>query len=802
MKSLLKKEFIHIVCSSSGIVFSFAYLLICGLFLWLFQGSFNIPDANYSSLDSFFRLSALLFIVLIPALTMGSFSEERKSNTLNLLLSRPKKIVTIISSKILSSWMFATICILATFVYIITISDLSIPKGNIDLHNIIICYALLIFLSLVFVSIGVFSSTLTSNQILALLLSIFLNAFFFFGFDMIGYLFGSPKAQLSVSSFGLNSHYTLMQRGVVQLNDILAFFNYIAVFVILSVFVLDIRKTLRLKRCFIGLGILVAVNIIASFIPNYRFDFTEDKKYTLSDYSKKILANIAEEKKDIQVNIFLEGDLNSGFQKLQNSVKDLLSDFNRKSNGAFNVKFINPYNNANSPKEVYEYMAQQQMEGIILNETNREGKVSQKIIYPYAQIVYDNDTLPINLLKRITTNSAEENLNASAENLEFEFIDAIRLISRKEKRDIAFIEGHGEIAEPYLEDATAMLSKYFFINRGTIIPDVSVLNSFSVVIIAGATEKFSEQEKFILDQYIMNGGKVLWLMDGVYYSKEDLARKGESPGMKNETNLDDLLFTYGVRINPVLLQDAQCLPILLASDNENAKPTVVPSFFSPLLIPSPNHPVTKDISDVAAYLSSSVDIVGKSENVSKTVLLTTSTHSHTVRVPEKINFEVEHIQSQPDYFDESFIPVAIALDGQFNSAYKNRMIPDSIDMREYKPRFKSSRTKMIVVGNSEIIRNSYAGQDDETMLLPMGYDRIERKQYGNRDFIVNAVNWLANDDEWMSLRNKQQQLRLLNKQLIYENRDKYVAMNIALPLLIMALIIGCINLLRKFKYER
>lgn len=799
MKGLLKKELTAIFCSATGISFSFAYLLICGFILWLFSGGYNILDNGYATLDSFFKLSPILLLILIPALTMRSFSEEKKSKTLELSFSQPISLFRIIFSKILAIWFFIIISISVTYVYIFILSFLS---NSIDLYGAIISYVLLFALSLVLIVIGIFASSLTSNQIFALILSIILNTIFFFGFDLLSGLFSSGKTQLFVSSLGLSKHYDLMGRGVLQLKDILVFANYIIVFFCLTVYSLSFRNKKVIRKLNLTVGSLVIINIIIFFIPNYRFDFTEDKRYTLSDYSKNILDNIAKEGNRLEINVFLEGDLNPGFQKLQNSIKDILSDFNRLADGRINVSYINPYIYANTPKEVYEYMANKQMNGIILNETDKEGKVSQKVIYPYAQVIFGNDTLPINLLKRDSGRSAEENLNASAENLEFEFIDAIRLVKNKEPRNIAFIEGHGELAEPYVEDATALLSKYYFVNRGEILPDISILKDFKVIIIAGSTQKYSESEKFIIDQYIMTGGRVLWLVDGVYFSNEELALKGESPSIKNETNLDDLLFTYGVRVNPVLLQDMQCSSILLSTGEEGSEPAILPFFYSPLLIPSPNHLVTRGIADVKAAFASSVDAVTKSTDIKKEILLTTSANTHVVKVPEKINFDLAYIQSQPNYFDQPYLPVAVALEGQFKSAYVNRMVPDSIVMHDQQFVKESVYSKMIVVACSDIIRNDIIGQGQQTQVLPMGYDRIHEKQFGNRDFIVNAVNWLANDDEWMMLRNKQQKLRLLNKKLIYENRNTYTSIAIALPLLLMGLLIGGVNIWRRYKYEK
>lgn len=802
MRTLLKKESIALLCSSVAIIFCIVFLVATGLINWFFSGSFNIPESGYASLDKFFSLSVILLIILIPALTMRSFAEERRTKMLDTFRARPVSITSLYISKFIAICFVIFLTLLATTVYIYTLWVLSNPPGNIDLNEIISSYISLFFISAVFVSVGLFASSLTHNQVVALIIAIFLNFIIFYGFDLLGSIFADGKVKLIVSSLGLNSHYSLMQKGVIRLKDILVIVNYVLLFSSLAVYILNFKNKRNLRFLILVAGTVMLVNVLLIFVPNIRFDFTSDKRYTLSDYSKDLLDEIARSKEDIHLKIFLEGELNPGFQRLQNGVKDIVADFNHYADGRIIAEYINPHNMGNH-QAVYDNMQKQGMHGIVLTEKDREGKVSQKVIYPYAQMISKQDTLLVNLLMNVAGYSAEENLNASAENLEFAFIDALRLLNKKEAEEIAFIEGHGEIPRAYVYDAEELLSKYFFVNRGQIGLDISVLDNFKVVIIAGPTEKFSEQEKFILDQYIMSGGRVLWLIDGVYLSEKDLAEKGESASMKNEVNLDDMLFIYGVRINPVLVQDAQCTSIMLASgDGSSGDLVKMPLYYSPLLLPSYNNAVTKDISAVKALFASYLDVTDKDTPVKKTVLLTTSAQSHSVKVPEMVNFDISQIQENSGYFDQSYLPVAIALDGTFKSVFTNRMMPDSIQMDSRIPGSKSIDTKMIVVSSSDIIRNQLVNSNQQTEVLPMGYDRVSDRQYGNRDFIVNAVNWLANDDDWLLLRNKQQQIRLLDKQLVYEQRDKYAIINIIFPVIFVTLFIGLIYLWRKRKYEK
>lgn len=798
MKALVFKELKSVFCSSFGAFFSLAFLLIVGGLLWFFSGKYSVVDSGYADLNRFFDLSPILLLVLIPALTMRSFSEERKGKTLDILMTRPVCMLHIYLSKYLAALIFIFITLLPTCVYVYSLSQLANPVGNIDLNAIFASYISLLLLVVVFVSIGLLGSVLSKNQVVALITSVTLSVFVYYGFDLLSGLFLSGKMQAAVSSLGLFHHYELMQKGVIRFKDLLVVVNYLVLFVTLALIVLSDRKSISLVR---GGIFFVILNVGLFFIPNYRMDFTSDKRYTLSDYTINLLKGTKNEI-PLDINIYLSGDLNYGFQRLQDATVNLLNDYSRYVNGSLEIRQENVYQSENSASEIYEAMAERGMPGIVLNEIDREGKASKKIIYPYAQISNGKDTLVVPLLKNVAGYTAEENINASIEGLEFEFTDAIRLLSQDASKSVAFIEGHNEISRTYVYDAEEVLSKYYTVNRGQIGNEINILDNFDAVIIAGPLSKYSETDKYILDQYIMSGGKVLWLIDGAFYSHQDLAQLGHSASMKNEVNLDDMLFSYGVRINPDLIQDSQCISTYLMNDGGVQSASVVPSYFQPLLIPSQDFPITKNIRDVKAGFASSIDIVNSSSAVIKHILLTTPANTHLVKVPDMIDFDIAKIQDNKDYFNQQFVPVAVSLEGVFTSVFQNREMPDSIKADNYKTKNTSEKTKMIVVSSSDIITNEIQGQGQSSQVLPMGYDRVSQQHFGNRDFIVNAVNWLTGDDALMQLRTKQQKLYVLNKKEAYENRNQYAILNIAFPVFFIALVMGSIFLYRKRKYEK
>lgn len=798
MRALLKKELKLVFCSPSGAFFALIFLSVSGAILFIFDGSYNIFNSGYASMAGFFYLAPILLSVLIPALTMRQIAEEKSCGTLDILITRPLTYTAIYISKFIASYIFTTVTLLSTAIYVFALYRLANPVGNIDITAIVISYISLFLLVAVFIAIGLFTSALTRNQVVALIIAISINLFVFFGFDLLATLFISGKSKIVLSSFGLVYHYQVMQRGVIQLSDIIAILTYFIIFSLLSVWLLGKRKN---YLYFPLIFIIICVSII-SFLPNYRIDFTTDKRYTLNDYTKTHLKELGRDKKKLKVEVWLKGDLNVGFQRLSDAVENLLDDFNRYADNVISVEFKNPYDIydlSTVQREMYERYG---MNPTMLNEVDREGKTSQKLIYPYAQISNGSDTLTVRLLKNIKGYMASENLNASIESLEFEFMDAIRLLNQKEPRNIAFIEGHGELPRVYVYDAEEQLSKYYSINRGQIGQQVGILDQFSAIIIAGPTQQFSETEKYIIDQYIMSGGRVLWLIDGAYYSYSDLVREGRSASMKNDTNLDDLLFAYGVRINPDLIQDKQCVDIMIMTGDDERSAVSAPCLYMPLLMPSPDNLISKDISDVKASFASSLDWVNKSENVIKSVLLTTSGNTHIIKVPETIDFDLERIQNIPNYFDQRYIPIAISMEGIFSSAFYNRMIPDSIDQKNVRQLDQSIKTKMIVVSSSGIIRNDIEGQGNDSEVLPIGFDRNTGRIYGNRDFIVNALNWLTDDDGLMLLRTKKQQLQMLNKQTLSDNRNFYIVVNMVFPIAFILIIMAGVIFYRRLKYAK
>jgi len=394
-------------------------------------------------------------------------------------------------------------------------------------------------------------------------------------------------------------------------------------------------------------------------------------------------------------------------------------------------------------------------------------------------------------------------LNISVENLEYEIADGLRRLLNTGIERIAFIEGHGELTEAETYDINKTLSRYFQIDIGKLDSDATVLTNYKVVIIAAPREPFSEADKYIIDQYLMNGGRVLWLLDGVRVNKKSLTETGISPAIALDLNLNDVLFRYGVRINPVIIEDMQCISIPVNVSPKGEYPQFEPSpwYFSPLLLTSPQHPVTKNVTVVKADFCSEIEAVGDDTELKKDILLLSSEKSQTVSVPGTIDVTKEHIKKDKSYFTKSYLPVAVSVEGIFKSAFTNRMKPETIT-HSFPFMDRSLKTRQIFIADGDIIRNETNGIASDSTTLPLGFDRYSNLQYGNAEFIKNAVLYLADESGWMQLRSKSVKLRLLNNQLIKDNKLIIQLLNVVLPVLFL-IIAGIIyNIIRKRKYTK
>ena len=349
----------------------------------------------------------------------------------------------------------------------------------------------------------------------------------------------------------------------------------------------------KLVHIVIFLAAVSALYFLSEFF--FRWDLTSEKRYSLSDNTKLLLSDLDE---DLLVTIYLDGDLNSGFLRLRKSTKELFEEFSAYSGADVNYQFVNPSAGAtNSAREKkYEELEKKGMRGILVHDKTQEGESSQKVVFPWVELSYKGKSRVVNLLKNIPQKSGEENLNSSIETLEYEITDALRILTTTTVPKVAFLEGHGELAEPFVYDISKTLSRYYQVDRGAIADDPAILDEYKALIVAAPSKPFPEKDKYAIDQYIMRGGKVLWLIDGAKISLDSLSTASQTVGVENDLNLSDQLFKYGVRINPDLVQDVQCvlIPVNMSRLGDAPKYEPMPWYYSPLLLAVPSHSVSKN----------------------------------------------------------------------------------------------------------------------------------------------------------------------------------------------------------------
>lgn len=783
MKYLLRKELILFFSSAMGYVIIALWLLANSLMLWVFDGGYNIPAGGYATLRPFFSLSPVLLLFFVPAVTMKLFAEEKRSGTMELLLFRPVHLSTVVLAKYLSVCILMAMALLPTLVYVYSAGAIS--TAGLDIGEIVGGYVAQLCLIAVLASIGVFASSLTSGQLVAFLVAAVFSFIGFYGFDLLASLYSDGSMHNLLADMGMKVHYDSLARGVIDSGSIVYFASLAVFFLMLAVVV---NSRIRSKRLYLkGLlvvAVLVAVQLVSAKL-NVRADLTGDRRYTLSPQSREL---VRQADKPLEVLLYLNGKLNPAFDRLRTSTVEVLDELAQHAKGGIVLKEKNPSAapDEHARQKNYLKMDERGMRGVAVNERDREGKLSSKVVFPWMEIVYGGDTVPVSLLKKNTELTPQQILNVSIGDLEYGITDAIRLLAMKEPASIAFIEGHGELTEPYVYEAMELLSKYYRIDRGQISGSPEELFPYKVLIIASPRVAFTEKEKYALDQYLMNGGSLFFLLDGVCISEKDFDATGESATLKNEVNLDDMLFNYGVRINPVTVQDMNCTPIRVASAQAGAEDTynVLPWYFAPLLVPAKDHAITRNVSPLKSEFVNTITWVGE-DDVRKTVLLTSSSHAHLLPVPEQVSLRYVEMPADPAYFNESSLPVAGLMEGRFRSLFRNRIRPS-----EEMPYWGISQKpgKIVVTAGSSLIKNDWKGRGKETEPLPLGYEPITGEQFGNADFIVNTVNYLAGNEQWLHLRSRNYWLRLLNREEVTTGLLKWQIINILAPLGVLLLI--------------
>lgn len=557
--------------------------------------------------------------------------------------------------------------------------------------------------------------------------------------------------------------------------------------------------------------LLILANLAASF-KFTRFDLTSERRYSLSDATISLLENLDDY---VYVKVYLEGDLPANYTKLRNSTKELLDEF-RAYSSFVEYEFINPSESENEKERRAIY---QQLLDAGLTYTNpveqKASGVSQTLIWPGALITFKTRTLPLQLLRSQTYANEEELITRSVNDLEYEMTNTIRKLGTVIKPRICFIEGHGELDSLDTKDITISLEEYYAVERKRLDSNltslvlraekgdtVKFIPRYKAIIIARPDSAFSEKDKFIIDQYIMRGGKVLWLINKVDASMDSLNVYSNKFVYPIDLNLDDQLFRYGARVNPDLVADLRASVIPVVAGMVGNQPRFIPKRwpFFPLSLPATKHPVVNNLNATKFEFVSTVDTVG-APDIKKTILLSSSKRSRILSTPARISLNILRETPDPRQYSSSGLPFAVLLEGSFTSIFRNRMSPQI--RNSDKIGFLESSIKpgaMIVVGDGDVIKNSYSRTTGR--MSPLGYDRYTGELFGNKDFILNCVNYLCDDSGLISVRSREVKLRLLDETQVKSTRTSIQIRNVLVPILLILISGLILSFLRKRKFGR
>lgn len=553
----------------------------------------------------------------------------------------------------------------------------------------------------------------------------------------------------------------------------------------------------RLKSVGITIAIVLILNTIGSIF-FYRFDLTKDKRYTLSPTSLQILEQV---KNPLYIKVFMQGELPAEFKRLQVETRQMLEEF-QGYNSNIVFEFIDPLEDEAKSMDNIKELYRKGLTPINISVDNK-GKQSQAMVFPWAIAVYDNKEVNIPLLKNIMGASTTDKVIGSVQHLEYSIADALNKITQNKQKKIAIIKGNGEWHEAYIAKFLLQTKESYHIGPFTLdsvakqpTNTLEALKKYDLAIIAKPTEAFSEGEKQVLDQYVVNGGKTIWLVDQVIAEMDSLySPTGSALAFPRDLNLNDFFFKYGVRIYPDLVKDEQGSPIKLAT-GEQGSATQFQEFnwkFAPLVHSQSNHPIVKNLGGIKFDFANAIDTL--KNGIKKTVLLQTSLYSKRIGTPTEINLNSVSEETTPaDYLNKGNIPLAVLLEGNFHSMFENRVL--AFDQKNFQPLGKSG--KMIVISDGDVIKNQL---DKNLLPVELGYDQRSGNLYDNKDFLMNCVNYLLDDNGLINIRSKDLDLPLLDKEKVYENYTFIQFLTIGLPIVVLVIFGFIFTFLRKRKYS-
>ncbi len=782
MFSLYKKELKSFLGNTSGYIVISIFLLFCVLFLFFFETDFNILNGEIATLDPFFLIAPWALIFMVPALTMRSFAEEKQSGTVELLFTQPISKAHIIIAKYGAVLTVTLLALLLTLFFVYSVAQLTYLEESLDKGVLFSSYLGLIFLTLAFIAIGICISSLVRNSITAYLIGIFSCFFLYFGFSNIASYNVLGSYDYIVNQLGFYSHYTTFTKGILSFNSLL-YFSCVVFFFLGSTWF-----SMKPSRKMMGLLLLPLGVVFLSFFNLKRIDLTQDHRYTLSEITTQLVEKV---QKPVQIEIYLEGDFPSDLKTFSNEVKRQLEEI-QNENALIDFTFMDPY----GEKGLAEKLNQQGIAPVV-KRTKTDKGTQEFYIYPYGKISYQNKQWVFPLIKNMNL-PIERNI----ENIEFTLTQALSDVLKEKKQKIGIWVHHGEFELEKHQTFYKVLSDQYDVTpflpkskEKLTSEEAQKLDEYDALLIVDPQDPFFDTDREAIDQYIMNGGKTLWLLDGVNTEIDSLYQTGKSIVIGRDLGLTKLLFKYGVRVNPNLIRDfSQNASISLITDEYNGKPvfTDFDWYYYPVSNYSPSqHSIVENIAPVRFEFVSTIDTLDV-PGIQKEVLLATSETTSVQGTLSEVNLGSVDLEPDLSEFDKKNQIMAVLLEGRFTSAFKNRVHSFDFTYKEQSP-----ENKMIVVADGDIAKNTIA-----TDGLPIiGGDR-SGVLYGNEDFLMNSIAYLLDEDHIFLLKNKTLDLQFLDPAKLQISKSFWKWMNIVVPLIILWVIALFFTIKRKIKYSK
>lgn len=815
MWAICKKEWTQYFGSLTGYLIIGFYLMVNGLFLFVLP-NYNIFDFGYASLQAYFDFAPWFLLLLVPAITMRSFSEEYKQGTFEILKTLPIRPIQLVAAKFMGALLIVLASILPTLFYAFAIDKLS-AVGGLDWGATLGSYFGLVCLAAVYTMVGIFASSTTKNPIIALLLSIIISILLYKGFDWVSSISVFQNGfDYYIQQLGLSFHYQNGSKGVIAIVDVVYFCSFLFLFSIGAVE--QIKGRVRYVLIFIS---IIALNFIAIIFP-VQIDLTKDHRYTLSENSKIIIKEVGA---PVKIHLYLGGEIPPHYQKIAQSTIALLRRIKQINPRQIQWKLEVP-NQMFKDTSLYQFYDSLSRMGVpierIQNGEEEAGKRVEQIIVPAAVVEVDGIKSyaidlrsskkifkPYNIVKDIPTEDVEASANAAEALLEYKIVQAIYLLNRTSVPQISYLIGNGEPVDLTVNDmGTSIRNQYrlsvFDLKRGY--PDASKIKT---LVIVKPTVPFTDMDKLKLDQYVMSGGNIIWAIDKLYAEYDSLQKTdGSYVAYDRGLALDDLLFKYGVRINSNLVQDLNCakLPIVIGKQ-PNGAPMIqrFPWPYYPFLYGNENAAITHNMDRVLSLFPSSIDTL-TTKGIQKTILLSTDSNSRFISTPNLVSLNSVKDETELKTFNKNKIPVAVLLEGNFPSLYANRVsqtMLDSLIINTGKAFLSKGAyaSKQIVITDADIITNKVTSDENgNPMPLQMGMLPFEEYQFANKSFYLNAISYLNEPASLLDSRNKTIVLRLLDKQKLAHSKWYWQFSLIIAPLLLLAIFFSIWTKYRKSQF--